>query len=79
MDKINYMSVVPDSQFYPELEMIKYNLEIMKNFYVPREIPNNPNEIWLNFPPITFDEVIKGIENTIKNGYKIEKNGKAKI
>ena len=68
------LKVIKNSQMYTDLEMIKNSLEIMKNFYKVIDKPDD--KIYVNFPPITFEYMLIGIQNTIDKGYKININEK---
>lgn len=66
----NYMQVVEDSQRYTTLEMILESMKIVLIGYRPKLRPGGDYiSIW---PPIQIEEIIKGLENTIKAGYQIE-------
>ncbi len=60
---IKKIIAVPDSQFYTDLSMIKHSLEIMKDFYEGKDVPED----------FTFEHMIKGIENTLEKNYNIKK------
>lgn len=62
---VNYINVIPDSQFYTNLDMIKHSLEIMQLYYTPN------NNIKDDF---SFAHMIKGIENTVERGYDLKKD-----
>ena len=53
----NYFQVIPNSQFYNNLEQIKQSLIYMRD----------------GIGDISFDYMIKGIENSIEKGYNLQK------
>lgn len=61
MNDINYMQVIPNSQFYTNIEQILNYLN-----YLKYPIPGTSNEEALKY-------LVIGLQNTIKNGYNIQK------
>jgi hypothetical protein len=70
--KANYMHVVPNSHFWTDLNQIiasiNYQLE-----RTAREVENT-NTIYVG-EPLTKEYIIIGLNNSIKNGYKIKQVG----
>ncbi len=67
----NFIQEIPDSQFYTNLEQVLHSLEIMRVHYQPKEKP--PNSHYIQYPPIDFKYLMKGLENSIRQGYDLKK------
>jgi hypothetical protein len=75
---LDFMQTIPDSQFYTDLDMILYNLELLKQEQENKNKGPVTTEIWgiqyvvlPNSDPITLDSIIVGMKNTIQRGYKM--------
>lgn len=78
MKTVNYMQVIKDSQFYTEIDMIITLLKHIRH-YLSDEVKKNfvdengITHIELQSPKSRLDYIIKGLENTKEQGYKITK------
>lgn len=66
----NYMQVIPDSQGYSALEQILESLKYLSWGYEVKPVPEEG--IHINWPPISIEYMIKGIENTIAADYQLK-------
>lgn len=70
---INFHQVVPDSHYYDELTQILLSLNYLLLDY---QLKEEPGSDFVQWPPISIEYMIKGIENTIERGYKLVKEEK---
>ena len=71
---IDFMQVVPNSQFYESLDQILFNLERLKHeqTQTPGQLHQTGGLVWVSNPdPVTLDEIIIGVRNTINRGYEM--------
>ncbi len=79
-NNINYLHVVQDSQFYDDLEQIKVSLESLLSRADPigeSHTYTGGSQYLVLYSKSLKEEIeymIKGINNTIKQGYKLNKN-----
>jgi hypothetical protein len=66
----NYMRVVPNSHFWTKLNQIMYSIELQLQRELD-ETRKNINTVYVG-EPLTKEYILIGLNNSIKNGYKIK-------
>lgn len=71
MSNINYMAVEPDSQFYTDLSQLLQTMKYLKMNKTILSARAVKNSVSAQSREEEIDYIIKGLENTIDKGYKI--------
>lgn len=78
IQRANYMAVVPNSHFWTDLAQIKYSIELELQRMKDESRRENTDTIYVG-EPLTKEYILIGLNNSIKNGYKLKPTFKEDI
>ena len=73
METINYYRVIEDSQFYTDLDMIIQSIKIAV-IHASDIKQKDENHVLMKSSKEELEYILKGLENTKKQNYKLTKN-----